>query len=72
MYKLKYSNIGIFKKIKNIFKESFLELKKVHWPTKKEAKILTGAVLVITLFYALLLTGIDFGLMEVFKKIIIK
>jgi len=33
--------MGIFKKIKNVFKEAFLELKKVHWPTKKEAKNLT-------------------------------
>jgi preprotein translocase subunit SecE len=62
----------IFNKIKNIFKESFLELKKVHWPTKKEARILTGAVIVITVFYALLLTAMDFGLVELFKKIIIK
>ncbi len=64
--------MGIFKKIKNVFKEAFLELKKVHWPTKKEARILTGAVLVITVFYALLLTGMDFGLSELLKVIIIK
>lgn len=64
--------MGLFKKIKNIFKEAFLELKKVHWPTKKEARILTGAVLVITVFYALLLTGMDFGLAELLKIIIIK
>jgi len=64
--------MSIFKKIKNIFKESFLELKKVHWPTKKEAKILTISVIIITVFYALLLTGMDAGLMEVFKQIIIK
>ena len=64
--------MGIFKKIKNIFKESFLELKKVHWPTKKEARILTSAVVAITIFYALLLTGMDYGLLEIFKKFIIK
>ncbi len=64
--------MGIFRKIKNIFKEAFLELKKVHWPTKKEARILTGAVLVITFFYALFLTGMDFGLAELLKIIIIK
>ncbi|MFA5230419.1 MAG: preprotein translocase subunit SecE [Candidatus Paceibacterota bacterium] len=64
--------MGIFKKIKNVFKEAFLELKKVHWPTKKEARILTGAVLVITVLYALLLTGMDFGLAELLKVIIIK
>ena len=64
--------MGIFKKIKNVFKEAFLELKKVHWPTKKEAKNLTWAVIVISFFYAILLTGMDFGLMELLKKIIIK
>lgn len=64
--------MGIFKKIKNIFKESFLELKKVHWPTKKEAKVLTWAVIVISVFYAILLTGMDFSLVELLKKIIIK
>jgi len=61
-----------FRKIKDIFKESFLELKKVHWPTRKEARLLTWAVIVITIFYALFLTGVDFGLTEVFKKILIK
>ncbi len=64
--------MGIFKKIKNVFSESFLELKKVHWPTKKEAKMLTWAVIVISVFYAILLTGMDFGLVELLKKIIIK
>jgi preprotein translocase subunit SecE len=64
--------MGIFRKIKNVFKEAFLELKKVHWPTKKEARVLTGAVLVITIFYALLLTSMDFGLAELLKIIIIK
>jgi len=64
--------MGIFKKIKNIFKEAFLELKKVHWPTKKEAKGLTWAVIVISVFYAILLTGMDFSLTELLKKILIK
>ncbi len=64
--------MNVFKKVKNTFKEAYLELKKVHWPTKKEARILTGAVIAITVFYALVLTTMDFGIVELFKKIIIK
>ena len=61
--------MGILKKPISFFKEALLELKKVHWPTKKEAIALTGAVLVIATFYALLLSGMDFSLSEILLKI---
>ncbi len=61
--------MNILKKPMGFFKEALLELKKVHWPTKKEAIALTGAVLVIATFYSLLLSGMDFALEEILLKI---
>lgn len=41
------------------FKETWVELKKVNWPTRKEALNLTLIVLAVTAFMALLLGAID-------------
>ena len=64
--------MNVFKKPISFFKEALLELKKVHWPTRKEAIALTGAVLVVATFYSLLLSGMDFSLSEILFKIIIR
>jgi len=62
----------MFKKIKTFFRESFLELKKVHWPTPKETKNLTIAVLVLAAFFGLILALMDFGLGKIIYPLIIK
>lgn len=41
------------------FKELFSELKKVTWPSFKEVVKQTGVVLVVTLFFLLVLMGMD-------------
>ena len=41
------------------FKETWVELKKVNWPTRREALNLTLIVLAVTAFMALLLGAID-------------
>jgi len=60
------------KNIKTFFQESFLELKKVHWPTAKEARILTMAVLVLAAFFGLILAFMDYGLGRLIYPLIIK
>ena len=60
------------KSIKTFFQESFLELKKVHWPTAKEARQLTMAVLVLAAFFGIILALMDYGLGRLIYPIIIK
>jgi preprotein translocase subunit SecE len=51
---------NITKKIKNFFQEVKVEMKKVNWPTKKEAMKYTFIVLGTTLAVATYLGALDF------------
>lgn len=53
-------------KIIEFIQESIAELKKVQWPTKKQAIRLTGLVILVSLVVALYVSGLDY----VFKEII--
>jgi preprotein translocase subunit SecE len=48
------------------FRETFFELKKVSWPTRREGLNLTLMVIVVTAFLSVVLAVIDFG----FEKLI--
>lgn len=48
-------------RIVRYLKETRAELRKVHWPTRREARNLTIIVLAVTVFMALLLGLLDFG-----------
>ena len=50
------------KAVKTYLKNSFEELSKVTWPTKKQAVRLTIIVLVFCFVIGTLLTGLDFAL----------
>lgn len=52
----------IFGKIIGYFRESWLELSKVVWPTRKQVLEMTLAVLILSLVIGLLLGLMDFGL----------
>ena len=60
----------IFLKIRNYFDESWRELKKVNWPTQHETVKKTVGVLTLSLFIALVLGFLDFGLLQIMKLII--
>lgn len=47
------------------------ELKKVTWPSRKEATKLTFAVIVYTLAFVIFLALVDYGLGIVFENIIL-
>jgi len=49
-------------KIIQFFKEVRVEMGKVVWPTRKEALKITGIVILLSLFVAVFLGLIDFGL----------
>lgn len=60
----------ILSKIRNYFEESWRELKKVNWPTQPETVKRTVGVLTLSLFIALILGFLDFGLLQIMKLII--
>ena len=60
---------NIFKRLGNFFVKSWSEVKKVSWPTAKTVAKNTGIVLLVVLFFALLLLGVDTGFMYLIKLI---
>ncbi|MGE5757910.1 MAG: preprotein translocase subunit SecE [Sideroxydans sp.] len=50
--------------------ESVVETKKVVWPTRKETLQTTGIVFAFVLAMALFLWAVDWGLLEIVKKLI--
>jgi len=54
------------KKIKQFIKESYLEFKKVRWPSRQELASLTVAVIATTLLLAFFIGIVDW----VFSKIV--
>ena len=51
-------------------REAKTELKKVKWPTRKELLASTAVVIVLTLFVALYLGLVDFGLIKIIKLLV--
>lgn len=52
------------------FKEAWQELKKVHWPSRKETYAATSVVIIVVLIIALFLAFVDFGLTRAIQAII--
>ncbi len=55
-------------RVKRYFKETRAEVRKVHWPTRKEARNLTTVVLVITVIMTIFLGLVVSPLTAVFSK----
>ena len=49
------------------FKETQAEIRKVHWPTRREATNLTGVVLAVTVGMSIFLGGVDYLLSELVR-----
>lgn len=59
-------------RVTNYFRQSWNELSKVVWPSRKTAAKYTAAVLVFALAFAVFLGLIDLALTELFQKVILK
>jgi len=55
---------------KEYFDQSIVEMKKVTWPTRKEAVATSVAVLVLVVFMSLFLGVVDFGLSKAIEAIL--
>ena len=59
-----------FWRLVEFVKESWHELKRVHWPTRKETFAATAVVLVLVLLISLFLALVDFGLTRVIQSLL--
>ncbi|MBL8121365.1 preprotein translocase subunit SecE [Candidatus Saccharibacteria bacterium] len=53
-------------------RDSWRELRGVTWPTFREGRRLTTAVIIFSIVFGLLIAGIDFGLDKAFRQILLK
>ncbi len=56
--------------VQQFLKESRAELKKVTWPTPKQAITSTSVVIVVTVIVSLVLGLIDFGLAKIIRLVL--
>jgi preprotein translocase subunit SecE len=61
---------GFFAPVQKYFRETFGELRKVHWPTWPEARTLTGVVLAVMLAMAIFLGLFDFLFGELMIRVL--
>ena len=54
----------------DFFKESWQELKKVHWPSRKETYAATLVVIIVVVLVSIYLAVVDFGLTKAIQAII--
>lgn len=59
-----------FKRLAKYFYEVRVELKKVHWPSRREIGLFTGIVLVTLLVIGLLFWGLDNLFLSILQLII--
>ena len=57
----------LIKKIRQFLIESKIELKKVTWPTSKQALASTSVVIIVVIIVSLFLGLVDFGLTKIIK-----
>lgn len=54
------------------FRQSWRELKEVTWPTWREGRRLTTAVIIFSVVFGALIAIVDFGLDKLFKQLLLK
>jgi len=57
---------------KGYFVNSFLELKNVQWPDRKTSLKLTFTVILFSAFFAAFTTALDYGFVEISKRIFLR
>ena len=60
----------IAEKIKQFLNDAKIELKKVSWPTPKQALASTGVVIVVVIIVSIFLGIVDFGLTKIIKLVL--
>lgn len=58
--------------VPKFIRNAFAELKYVTWPTRKQTRDLTFAVLMFAIAFGVVITVVDYGLDKLFRAIILK
>ena len=58
------------RRIADFFAESWQELKKVHWPSRKETYAATLVVIIVVILVSIYLALVDFGLTKAIQSLI--
>ena len=61
---------SIFQRIKHYWRETVGELRKVTWPTPKEAWAMTKIVLVVMVIMSIVLGLLDFGFSQLIRLLV--
>ncbi len=62
--------VNVFRRIGGYFKGSWEELKLVRWPDRRATWKMTGALIVFTLAFAVLILLLDYGFQQLFQALI--
>lgn len=60
----------MFSRLTVFLKESMREFKRINWPTRKEATILVGVVIVVSLVFATYLGALDFLFIDLLQLLV--
>ncbi len=69
---LRHVKRGLAWIVPSYFINAWRELRQVQWPKRRETWRLTLAVFIFSVIFGALVAGVDKGLDEVFKKVILK
>ncbi|MGH2355135.1 MAG: preprotein translocase subunit SecE [Chloroflexota bacterium] len=54
----------------DFFREAWAELRKVHWPTREQARNLTAMVIAVSIAVGVILGGVDYVFSRLFELIL--
>ena len=60
----------MFSRLSNFLRESLREFKRINWPTRKEAFVLVGVVVFVSLAFAVYLGALDFLFIYLLERIV--
>jgi preprotein translocase SecE subunit len=58
--------------VPSYFINAWREVRQVHWPNRRETWRLTLAVFIFAVIFGAMVAGVDKGLDEIFKKVVLK
>lgn len=60
----------VLERVRHFLRDAKSELKKVTWPTRKQALASTAVVIVVTVIVSVFLSIVDFGLTKIIKFVL--
>ena len=64
--------MNLIKRLSKFFQEVRTELKKVHWPTRREFAVFFGVVLTTIMVIGVFFWGLDYGLTILLERFVVR